>query len=253
MMNEQANSASFQPERVRRPREQVELQLRKAILAGNFRAGDRLPSEAELSRDFAVGRSTIREALRALAAAGLITTSPGANGGSFVEGVDHHSLGEKFGESVDNIIQLGSLTYTEVAEVRRMLEVPSARAAANNRQDEHLRDLEEIVDREKHLHVSDPAVPELNAAFHQLIAAASGNRLLAALVSALHRVTHPLTYTDMSADLGRRSVIHHLRVLDAIRRQDAEAAGEAMTEHLALLSQHVANGLADRERRATGT
>lgn len=251
-MDQQTDHTSFQPERVRRPREQVEFQLRKAILTGNFRAGDRLPSEAELSRDFAVSRSTIREALRALAAAGLITTSPGANGGSFVEGVDHHSLGERFGDSVENILQLGSLTYSEVAEVRRMLEVPSARAAAKNRQDEHLRDLDEIVEREKHLDVSDRAVPALNAAFHQLIATASGNRLLAALVTALHRVTHPLTYTDMSVDLGRRSVIHHLRIVEAIRQQDAEAAAEAMTDHLALLKQHVANGLADRERRDNG-
>jgi DNA-binding FadR family transcriptional regulator len=250
--DEQVNHAGFRPERVRRPREQVELQLRKAILAGNFRPGDRLPSEAELSRDFAVSRSTIREALRALAAAGLITTSPGANGGSFVEGVDHHSLGEKFGESVENIVQLGSLTYSEVAEVRRMLEVPSARAAASNRQDEHLRQLDEIVEREKHVDVSDPSVPELNASFHQVIASASGNRLLAALVAALHRVTHPLTYTDMSVDLGRQSVIHHLRIVEAIRERDAEAAGEVMTAHLALLQQHVADGL-DRERRANGS
>jgi DNA-binding FadR family transcriptional regulator len=248
-MAEKANEPGFQPERVRRPREQVELQLRKAILAGKFRAGDRLPSEAELARDFAVSRSTIREALRALSTAGLITTSPGATGGSFVEGVDHHSLGAKFGESVENIVQLGSLTYSEVAEVRSLIEVPSARAAARNREDEHLSQLDEILQREKDVQVSDPAVPDLNASFHQVVAAASGNRLMAALVAALHRATHPLTYIDTSPDLGRRSVIHHMRIVDAIRAQDEDAAAAAMADHLAYLRDHVAAGLADRERQ----
>ena len=79
---------------------------------------------------------------------------------------------EGFGESVGNIVQLGSLTYSEVAEVRLMLEVPSARLAARNREDEHLRQLDEIVEREKQVDVSNPAVPGLNVSFHQIVATA---------------------------------------------------------------------------------
>src|SRR5215213_2320508 len=232
----------FKPDRVRRPREQVELQIRSAILAGDFKAGDRLPSEAELAKGFAVSRSTVREALRALVTAGLISTSPGATGGSFVEGIDHHALAERFGESVANVVQLGTLTYAEVAEVRRMLEIPSARLAARNHTDEHIERLRDIIDREKSTTVTDPAVPGLNAAFHQALAEASGNRMLAALVSALHRVTRPLTYIETSPELGRESVIHHLRIVSAIRKRDEDEAVAAMEDHLAYLREHVADG-----------
>lgn len=232
----------FQPDRVQRPREQVELQIRSAILAGDFQAGDRLPSETELAKGFAVSRSTVREALRALATAGLISTSPGAAGGSFVEGIDHHSLAERFGESVANVVQLGTLSYEEVAEVRRLLEVPSVRLAARNHTAEDLERLTDIVERQKSIQVSDPEVPGLDVSFHHALADASGNRMLAALVSALHRVTQPLKYIDTSPELGRESVIHHLRVVSAIRERDEEAAVAAMEEHLAYLREHVANG-----------
>lgn len=230
----------FRPGRVKRPREQVEYQIRKAILAGEFTVGDRLPSESELARAFGVSRSTIREALRSLATAGLISTSPGATGGSFVEGVDHHSIAERLGESVSNVVQLGTLSYEEVADVRRLLEVPSARLAARNRSDDDLQRLHAIIDREKAVSVDDPEVPQLNASFHRVMAEASGNRMLSSLVSALHGVTHPLSYIDTSPTLGRESVIHHIRIASAVRDRDEDAAESAMEDHLAYLSAHVA-------------
>ena len=162
----QMNDTAFRPERVRRPREQVEHQIRNAILSGEFKAGDRLPSEAELAKAFGVSRSTVREALHALKTSGLITTTPGATGGSFVEGVDHHSLAERFGEALANVVQLGTLSYEEVADVRRLLEIPSARLAAEHRSHEHLDQLHDVIEREKTSAVNDPEVPALNASFH---------------------------------------------------------------------------------------
>jgi GntR family transcriptional repressor for pyruvate dehydrogenase complex len=234
-LNEQENS--FRPERVVRPREQVELQIRSAVLAGRFRPGDKLPSEAVLAKQFGVSRSTVREALRALAEGGFIRTVPGATGGSFVAAIDYQSLSDSFGESVENILRVGSLTYAEVAAIRLMLEVPSARLAARTRTDEDIAALEAIVDDEKRVDVSDPAVPSLNSGFHQVIARASRNRLLEALISALHHVTHPLTYIDTSPELGRQSVVHHIRIVAAIKAQDEDEAAAAMEEHLTYLRE----------------
>jgi GntR family transcriptional regulator, transcriptional repressor for pyruvate dehydrogenase complex len=233
------NTPPFRPERVLRPREQVEHQMRNAILSGEFKVGDRLPSEADLAKAFGVSRSTVREALHALKTSGLISTSPGATGGSFVEGVDHHSLAERFGEAVANVVQIGSLTYAEVADVRRMLEIPCARLAAQNRSPEHIRRLREVIRSEKTTTVSDPQVPGLNAEFHQILADATGNRMLAALVSALHRVTRPLAYIDTSPELGRESVIQHMQIAAAIDAGDENAAIEAMESHLDYLREHV--------------
>jgi GntR family transcriptional regulator, transcriptional repressor for pyruvate dehydrogenase complex len=244
MPNQNSQTTIFRPGRVKRPREQVEYQIRKAILAGEFTVGDRLPSESDLAKAFGVSRSTIREALRSLATAGLISTSPGATGGSFVEGVDHHSIAERLGESVANVVQLGTMSYEEVANVRSLLEVPSAGLAARNRSNDDLRRLHEIIDREKAVSVDDPEVPQLNASFHRVLAEASGNRMLSALVSALHGVMHPLSYIDTSPTLGRESVIHHIRIASAVRDGDEDAAESAMADHLAYLSAHVAGVLA---------
>src|SRR5262245_61064602 len=95
-----ADGGGFAPSRILRTREQVELQLREAIFSGTFRRGDKLPSETELSEQFVVSRTTVREALRALAAEGLIRKVPGAGGGSFVETVDDESLGSWLSESM---------------------------------------------------------------------------------------------------------------------------------------------------------
>src|SRR5689334_18541438 len=75
-----------------RPRQQVEDRIRQAILEGELKTGERLPSESELARQFAVSRTTVREALRALSTQNLIEKVPGAGGGSFVRAVDHQSL-----------------------------------------------------------------------------------------------------------------------------------------------------------------
>ncbi len=214
--------------------------MREAILNGEFKVGDRLPSEADLAKAFGVSRSTVREALHALKTSGLISTTPGATGGSFVEGVDHHSLAERFGEAVANVVQFGSLTYAEVADVRRMLEIPCARLAAKNRSSEHIRRLREVIQSEKTVTVSDPQVPGLNAEFHRILADATGNRMLAALVSALHRVTRPLVYIATSPELGRESVIQHMQIAAAIDAGDEEAAVKAMESHLDYLREHVA-------------
>jgi DNA-binding FadR family transcriptional regulator len=234
----------FRPERVRRPREQVEFQIRSAILSGHFREGDRLPREAELAKRFVVSRSTVREALRALAAAGLIATSPGAGGGSYVKGVDHRSLAAEFGESVGNILQLGTLSHDEVAEVRAMLEVPAARLAARNRRPEHLEELGRILQGEREAEHDDPVVDTLNSAFHRIVAEASGNRMLEALVTALHEVTHPLSFIRTTPELGRQAVKEHRAIIRAIGDGDEELAARTMEDHLRLLGEHAARAAA---------
>jgi GntR family transcriptional regulator, transcriptional repressor for pyruvate dehydrogenase complex len=225
----------FSPSRVQRPREQIEAQLREAILSGTFRQGDKLPSETALAEQFSVSRTTVREALRSLASEGLIAKVPGVAGGSFVQSVDHRALSGVLGDALQNILRLGSITAEEVHGVRELLEPPAARLAAEHRTPEHLEVLESVLQRERGTTVEDPAVPELDISFHSALAEASGNRLLASVVAALHRVARPVTALDLSPEIGRDTVRQHVAVVDAVRAGDGEAAAAAMTEHLAYL------------------
>jgi GntR family transcriptional repressor for pyruvate dehydrogenase complex len=229
--------------KVVRPRQQVEDQVKAAILSGALRGGDRLPGELELARQFGVSRTTVREALRSLAAQNLIVKTPGAGGGSFVRTMDHSSLRSVLVDSVHNLLALGSIEVDEVAIVRQHLEVPSVRLAAAHRTDEDLQELREVLGLQKSISVEDPRVPALDERFHGIIARASGNRVLSSFVSALHLETAPVHHLDLSPEVGRAAVRQHQQILRAVTEQDADAAAQAMIEHLTYLREHLrANG-----------
>ena len=142
-----------------RPRQQVEETIKAAILSGELKSGEMLPSEAELARQFNVSRGTLREALRVLASQHLIYKVPGARGGTFVQSVDYSALGDVVTDSVDNLLALGSIRFDEVTHMRELLEVPSVRLAAEHRSADDLAKLHEIVDRQKAASVDDPSIP----------------------------------------------------------------------------------------------
>lgn len=225
--------------KVLRPRQQVEDQIKAAILSGALGPGDRLPGEVELARQFEVSRTTVREALRSLSAQDLITKTPGAGGGSFVRTIDHASLRRALGDSVHALLALGGIEFEELAIVRQHLEVPAVRLAAVNRTAEDLAELREIVDLQKSISVDDPRVPALDERFHGAIARASGNRVLASFVSALHRQTEPVHYLDLSSEVGRTTVRQHQRIVRAIAAQDPDAGETAIIEHLTYLREHL--------------
>lgn len=227
-------------QKVLRPRQQVEERIRAAILTGELKSGDMLPAEAELARQFEVSRTTLREALRVLSTQHLITKVPGARGGNFVRSIDHHSLGTVVSDSVHNLLALGSIRFEEVSEVRQHLEVSSVRAVALHRSDVDLEVLGEIVERQRSVSADDADVSTLDERFHTHIAVASGNRVLASFVSALHHETEPLHYLDLSPDVGRTTVKQHQAILQAIQQQDPDAAEAAVVEHLSYLRTHLA-------------
>lgn len=229
---------TFEPKPVYRLRQQVEGQIRAAIVSKTVTEGDRLPSEAELAERFGVSRSTIREALRSLVAAGLIVKTPGAGGGSFVRELDVKSFGAMLGESVELFVDLGNADTSEVAAMRDLLEIPAARLAAEHRTDKDVARLYEIVEAQKAATTSDPAVPQLDVNFHSAIAAAGGNRMLSVFVLALHTVTQPVKHMTLSPVIGKETVAQHLQVVRAIEARDPDAAEDAIRKHLDYL-KHV--------------
>jgi GntR family transcriptional regulator, transcriptional repressor for pyruvate dehydrogenase complex len=218
-----------------RPRALVERGIRTSILAGDLAPGDRLPSEFELATAYGVSRTTVREALRALTALSLIRKVPGAGGGSFVQPVDIGSFGRSLSQSIHRLAQLGGAPFEEMSLMRQFLEIPAVRLAAVNRSDAELATLQSLVDEEKRISVDDPRVSEADAEFHGTIAAASGNRLLASFVQALHLDTEPVHYLRLSPQVGRTTVGQHQRIVRAISDRDVDEAERAMTGHLSYL------------------
>ena len=232
--------AAFRAEPVKRPRVQVEHQIREAILEGQFAQGDKLPPETELAELFGVSRPTVREALGALVSAGLIRKIPGVSGGSFVNTVTPDSLSRMLGESMGTIMRLGALHVGELTEVRRVLEVPAARMAAAHRSPAQVKDLWAIVDRQRSTTIDDPKIVSYDLQFHTLIGHASGNRLLAAFIAALHDATHPAQFLEVTPDVAETAVRQHIAIVKAIEGQSPSDAEGAMVEHLEYLLRYSA-------------
>lgn len=231
----------FKAKQVTRARAQVEQQIREAILSGQFVQGDKLPPETQLAEQFGVSRPTVREALGALVSTGLIRKTPGVAGGSFVNVVTTESLSQTLGESMDTILRLGALDIAEITVVRRVLEVPASRMAAQNRTLQHVERMQAIVEQQRTTTIDDPEIPAYDLAFHTTVADASGNRLLGAFVGALHSATYPATYLEVTPEVARKTVKQHIAITAAIEAGNANGAGKAMEEHLDYVLSNSAN------------
>jgi GntR family transcriptional regulator, transcriptional repressor for pyruvate dehydrogenase complex len=239
-VNKTAQEANprFEPCPVDRPRAQVEQQLKEAILSGQFAHGDKLPSETELAEKFGVSRPTIREALGGLVGTHLILK---ASRGSFVNQITPDSLSQILQESLDTTLRLGALNIRELTDLRRVLEIPAARLAAQHRDDGHVAELRDIVEQQRFTTIDDPRIAAYDRAFHSIIGQASGNRLLAALIAAVHDATHPAQYLDITPEVGRRTVKQHMAIVEVIEARNAVGAAEAMQAHLNYVLRYSTN------------
>src|ERR687888_112142 len=111
---DKAMPTAFRPTPIMRPVDQVRLSIVQAIAAGQLRPGDRLPSEAEQARGFQVSRATVREALRSLADAGLISTVRGRGGGSFVNRLDSGPVERNLSEAMGVLLHVDAISLSEL-------------------------------------------------------------------------------------------------------------------------------------------
>lgn len=188
--------------------------VRDDILAGRWSGGDRLREE-DLAADAGVSRTPVREALRRLAAEGLVRYE--RNRGATVQSWSVHDLDEIFG-------------------LRSVLEPWAARLAAEaGRVDvDALADLADRMDKTvTGRGVDVDRLTELNNRFHAMVLAGSGNGRLGGVVTGIVQV--PLvwrTFSRYSGDALRRSLTHHHEIVDALRARDGDWAEAVMRSHV---------------------
>ena len=123
--------------------DRVAEQLETLILESKLRSGERLPTENELARQYGVSRTVIREAVRSLAAKGLVQVTQGS--GTVVREMTN----EQASHSISSVLKQNTrrVDIEKLLEVRRMLEVEIAGLAAERRTDADLETLQETVSR----------------------------------------------------------------------------------------------------------
>lgn len=206
-------------------------QLRDRILAGDLTPGERLPAEVDLGVEFGVGRSTIREALRALTSQHLIVTTRGVTGGSFVALPEADDICANLETGVALLTAGKTVTVDQLMQVRHFLEVPAAGRAAEGA-DPHLVD-------ELSGALYDPSTtagPDTfthNQRFHLLLLEAVGNPVVQLIAVPMFNVLGTRFGRDRAPNGFWRTVdADHRHLLQAVAAGDPEAARRLMAEHL---------------------
>lgn len=216
-------------------------EMREMIASGRLEPGSRLPPEAELAAQLGASRNTVREAVRALVTARVLDVRRGD--GTYVTSLRPEILLEGIGAAIELVQDGFSL---ELIGVRRILE-PAASAMAAARIDERtLEDLEGCLDRMREA-ASESDRIEHDAAFHRLVAAASGNETLASMLNAVSsRTIRGRVWRGVTEEgAGPRSVAQHQDILDALRSRDPDRAAAAALVHVATTEAWFRDALGD--------
>jgi GntR family transcriptional repressor for pyruvate dehydrogenase complex len=237
-LDSRALADGFTPAPIRPPADQVRLTILDAIVSGQLRPGDRLPSELDQARGFRVSRTAVRTALRSLAEAGLITTVQGRGGGSFVNRLDAAPVERNLKEAVELLLHFDAVALDEILEARRALEGICVRLAAGRRARRGLDEIARVLDAANDDQLPPEEWLDLDIAFHRAVARSADNRVLILPLAALHAAVQP-RLNDAILPLVRRSTVNnqHRAIFTAIRDGDPEAAGLALERHLGYLER----------------
>lgn len=228
------SSDIFRPIETKRASEAIYEQVKDKIVAGELKPGDRLPSERNMMELFRRSRPTIREALRMLERAGYIKTIAGSNG-AIVTVPDSRNMEE----SIEDALQIGQISLSEIAEYRRASEGAAAAWAAARGTAEDLEALRRCLDGMEAVVDDMEAFMEMDSMFHNLIADAAKNRVVRVMnstISKLNRAYIKDSYSTLSADERAQNNCHiiemHKKIYGAIADHRPESARQAMDEHL---------------------
>jgi GntR family transcriptional repressor for pyruvate dehydrogenase complex len=221
---------------------QIATHLRQLIANGVWKPGEKLPSEAELAAHFTVARGTVREALKNLGASGLLQTTRGNTGGTFVALPTVGRLTSALADSIRMRQASGPITVDEIDEARLHLERACVQLAAERRTGEDLALMRDAVDRSRDLARERAEWLELNNDFHAAIASAAKNEILQIAMSAVH-IARPFEAgaPDVESEYRLRTIRQHEALIDAIQRQDPAEAVRLLEEHVRFLHGSTSN------------
>lgn len=193
--------------------EMVYSRLEEEILSGELKRGASL-GEVALSSRLGVSRTPVRGAIHRLAEDGLVEITP--NKGAVVIGINTDDL-------------------VDIYHIRMRLEGLASASCAKRITEEEIRELENSVELSNfYIKKKDTEhIKELDTEFHSIIYRASGNRMLAKILTELHKKIKAYRKLSLSVE-GRleESVREHMQILDAIKKGESELADSLTSRHI---------------------
>lgn len=209
------------------------------LVGGEYKPGQRLPPERALAESLGVGRSLIREALKALTLLGLIEVRPGD--GTYLRRRASNLLPESFEWG----LLLGEHQIADVIEARREIEVILAGLAARRRTEEDISALRELLDRMRDAPEAGEFVAA-DVAFHLRVAQTARNTVLQSMHSGTQSLLHAwISRVIAAAGDTTPSYLEHVPIFRAIEQGSVTAARKAIREHLQAAGARLNDALAE--------
>ena len=220
----------FQKIKPKRISDEIFEQIRKLIVEGKLRPGDKLPPERELAAQMGVSRPTLREAINKLEARGLLEQRQG--GGTFVKSLGNETFDfafEEYANKKDAIVDL--------MEVRKILETWAAYTAAERITDEELKQLDQYLKEMEEALKKGKIGYDSDADFHSTISYATKNIFLIHIMNTIYQWIEKISYEVRSRlynDYYKHDLLfkQHKAIYIAIKNKDGLEAYSAMLSHM---------------------
>ncbi len=221
----------------------VEEMLNK-IRSGEFKPGEKIPSEKVFTQEFGVSRTSLREAFKQLELLGTITIRQGD--GTYLNDSAQDQLIQN---EIRTLFTVGNMNISEYLEARKTLEIKAAGLAAQRATAVDVEKLGKIVNDFENS-IDDPEVyKELDFEFHQSIINTAKNRFISQFWTLLiPLIKEQQSRSNYITGVTNNSVISHRALLDAIISKKSKVAERCMDEHLSMIPGRL---LSEISRRVT--
>lgn len=203
--------------------EEIVFQIKEMIADGRLKPNQRLPTEQELCKAFSVGRTTVREALMALSALGLIKKD---RHNVYVADSVEHPLREFYLH-----LMIDHYDSSQLYETRLIIEGSVARLACLRATDEQIQKMKQFTQQMESEDIETYITADLN--YHNLIVLAADNRVIYEMYQVvrflLEKTQREIVKNPETRKISRQQ---HKEILQAIENRDPEKARQLMTIHI---------------------
>lgn len=219
----------FSPVKTVRISEEIESQIRSAILSEHLKPGDRLPSESELSKIFNASRTTVREALRALEREGFVVIKQGVKGGSYIQEGNVSPVIRSFAR----VMRFNNVTLENLTEARIVIEPEVGRLAALRSTKDDIKRMEEALSELRQIVEDGRRSTSTNVKFHRVLAESCKNPVLLFVSHSLMNMLEE-NLSKLTLDLNKNRLLlqEHSRIYETIKERNPEKAYSALRSHI---------------------
>ncbi len=228
MSNDHEQHDVFRADKLESAVDRVLNVFKEALITGKLVPGDRLPSEIELSQSLSISRGSIREAMKILAAFGIVEIRRGD--GTYIAKSDHKVI---FDPLLFSLI-LSNANVKELVELRELMEFAIVKLIIDNAGEAELHSIErtivqmeELIERYGEIGVDELVQSDLD--FHRALGDAAQNRLVEKIYDFVMDFFAPsIRITHENERGGRKALFHHQKIYATLKSRNVEEAIEAV-------------------------